>query len=118
VAGFAWATVAVGCQLGSQLDYPAARELAGIQPSRGGRCATTSVGLAGRHSSGTYGAQRPGESGDELIHLGPQPRDFTPWNITDDKTTSMRTRLLLSVDVANCSWIPGVARRRRLTGVP
>jgi hypothetical protein len=46
--------------------------------------ATTSFGLAGRHSSGTYGAQRPGASGDELIQLWPQPRDFTPWNITDE----------------------------------
>jgi hypothetical protein len=82
------------------LGYPAARELAGIQSSRGGRCATASLGLAGRHSSGTYGAQRPSESDDELIQLGPQPRDFTTWNITDDKTTLDANKALI---IGRCS---------------
>jgi hypothetical protein len=36
----------------------------------GGRCATTSFGLAGRRSSGTCGAQRPDESGDDSFSSG------------------------------------------------
>jgi len=78
VAGCAWATVAVGCQLGFQLGYPTTPRTRRNSAVRGRPPRDHLLRPDGAAQFRDLRGAATGESGDELIQLGPQPRDSTP----------------------------------------